>query len=55
MKQNTDGSFFIQGNHKEGTDPDPKLGILDGDFYGPNAEEMAGIFEQMSGRYHVTG
>ena len=55
VKQNGDGSFFIQGNHKLGTEPDPQLGILDGDFYGPNAEEVAGIFERIIGNYHLDG
>ena len=55
VKQNDDGSFFISGNHKEGTAPDPELGILDGDFYGPNAEEFAGYFERSFGLYDLRG
>ena len=55
VKQNDDGSFFISGNHREGTAPDSELGILDGDFYGPNAEEFAGYFERSFGLYDLRG
>ena len=50
---NNDGSFYIvgHGNHNEASDPHPVLGYVDGDFYGPNAEEMAGVFE----RYNLVG
>ena len=45
---NADGSFYIPGygNDRAGTDLHPTLGYVDGDFYGPNAEEMAGVFER---------
>ena len=50
---NNDGSFYIvgHGNHNDASDPHPTLGYVDGDFYGPNAEEMAGVFE----RYGLVG
>ena len=50
---NNDGSFYIvgHGNHNEASDPHPVLGYVDGDFYGPNAEEMSGVFE----RYNLVG
>ena len=47
---NSDGSFHIAGynNDRSGltysTALHPTLGYIDGDFYGPNAEEVAGIF-----------
>ena len=48
LQQNDDGSFYIQGygNDRAGTDLHPTLGYVDGDFYGPNAEEFAGVFER---------
>ena len=48
LKQNSDGSFFIRGhgNDRRGTPLHPSLGYVDGDFYGPNAEEFAGVFER---------
>ena len=46
VRQNSDGSFFISGNHEEGIGPHPDLGILDGDFYGDAAQEVAGYFER---------
>ena len=55
VKQNNDGSFFIQGNHRAGTNPDATGTMLDGDFYGPKAEEVAGIFEDISNNYHLSG
>ena len=55
VKQNGDGSFFISGNHQEDTEPDPVLGVLDGDFYGPNAEEVAGYFERVSQDHYLEG
>ena len=55
VKQNGDGSFFISGNHREGTHPGPEFGILDGDFYGPNSEEFAGYFERTMGGYDLRG
>ena len=47
---NSDGSFHISGYNNDrsgvivGTALHPTLGYIDGDFYGPNAEEAAGIF-----------
>ena len=47
---NSDGSFHISGynNDRSGLTYSsalhPTLGYIDGDFYGPNAEEAAGIF-----------
>ena len=55
VRQNGDGSFFISGNHEEGTAPHHEYGILDGDFYGPNAEEVAGYFERTMGLYDLKG
>ena len=55
LRQNNDGSFFYRGNHKSGIHPDPKLGMVDGDFYGRNAKEVAGIFERYMGDYLVGG
>ena len=48
---NADGSFYIPGygNDKAGTDLHPELGYIDGDLYGPNAEEFAGVFERQFG------
>ena len=48
LEQNADGSFYIKGhgNDRPGTDLHPTLGYVDGDFYGPNAEEFAGVFER---------
>ncbi len=45
---NNDASFYIPGygNDREGTGLHPTLGYIDGDFYGPNAEETAGVFER---------
>ena len=53
LQVNDDGSFYIvgHGNHNISSDPHPTLGYVDGDFYGPNAEEMAGVFE----RYGLVG
>ena len=49
----SDASFFNEGsgNHRPDTDPDPIRGYIDGDFYGPNGEESAGVFE----RYMISG
>ena len=50
LNVNSDGSFHIAGynNDRSGltysTALHPTLGYIDGDFYGPNAEETAGIF-----------
>ena len=55
VKQNGDGSFFINGNHVGGINPSLGDGMLDGDFYGPNAEEVAGIFERFLDNNHLTG
>ena len=47
---NSDGSFYISGYNNDRSGPTystalhPTLGYIDGDFYGPNAEEAAGIF-----------
>ena len=48
LRVNSDGSFYIPGygNDRAGTDLHPTLGYVDGDFYGPNAQEMAGVFER---------
>lgn len=48
LRVNRDGSFYIPGygNDRAGTNLHPTLGYVDGDFYGPNAEEMAGVFER---------
>ncbi|MDE0456883.1 MAG: transferrin-binding protein-like solute binding protein [Chromatiales bacterium] len=35
--------------------PGPEFEILDGDFYGPNAEEFAGYFERTMGGYDLRG
>ena len=45
---NSDGSFYIPGydNDRKGSPLHPTLGYVDGDFYGPNAEESAGVFER---------
>lgn len=45
---NGDASFYIPGygNDRSGTGLHPTLGYIDGDFYGPNAEETAGVFER---------
>ena len=45
---NSDASFYIRGygNDRSGTGLHPTLGYIDGDFYGPNAEEAAGVFER---------
>ncbi len=51
LQVNDDGSFYIQGhgNHRANTELHPTLGYIDGDFYGPNAEEVAGVFERQFG------
>ena len=48
LRVNNDASFYIPGhsNDKAGTVLHPTLGYIDGDFYGPNAEETAGVFER---------
>lgn len=53
LRVNNDASFYIPGygNDKAGTGLHPTYGYIDGDFYGPNAEETAGVFE----RQGVTG
>ena len=55
VRQNSDGSFFISGNHERGIAPDPVLGILDGDFYGDAAQEVAGYFERTINIYDLRG
>lgn len=51
IQANADGSFYIPGygNDKANTGLHPTLGYVDGDFYGPNAEEFAGVFERQFG------
>ena len=50
LSVNSDGSFYIPGyNNDRSIDAfnsalHPTLGYIDGDFYGPNAEEASGIF-----------
>ncbi len=48
LRVNNDASFYITGydNDRRGTRLHPELGYIDGDFYGPNAEESAGVFER---------
>ena len=48
-------SSFISGNHRKGTHPGPEFGILDGDFYGPNAEEFTRYFERTMGGCDLRG
>ena len=55
LRQNSDGSFFLQGNHKPNPNIDLRVGYIDGDFYGSNAEEVAGIFEQIVDEDHLQG
>ena len=45
---NSDGSFYMRGhsNDRQSESPHPTLGFVDGDFYGPNADETAGVFER---------
>ena len=50
LSVNSDGSFYIPGYNNDRSDLTmssalhPTLGYIDGDFFGPNAEEAAGIF-----------
>lgn len=46
---NSDASFYIPGygNDRSGTGLHPTLGYIDGDFYGPNAGESAGVYERV--------
>ena len=50
LEVNSDGTFHIPGytNDRIGTRLHPTLGYIEGDFYGPNAEETAGVFERGS-------
>lgn len=50
---NSDASFYMpgHGNDNANADPHPTLGYVDGDLYGPNHEEFAGVFE----RYGMVG
>ena len=50
LEVNSDGTFHIPGytNDRSGTRLHPTLGYIEGDFYGPNAEETAGVFERGS-------
>ena len=45
---NNDGSFYSPGNSNDlaADQPHPTLGFIDGDFYGQNTEESAGVFER---------
>ena len=47
LRVNNDASFYIPGygNDEAGTGLHPTYGYIDGDFYGPNAEEAAGVFD----------
>ena len=48
LRVNNDASFYIPGhsNDRSGTTLHPTLGYIEGNFYGPNAEEVAGVFER---------
>lgn len=50
---NSDASFYMpgHGNDNVNADPHPTLGYVDGDLYGRNHEEFAGVFE----RYGMVG
>lgn len=52
-----DASFFIpgHGNHAPDQNPHPSRGYVDGDFYGPQAEEVAGVFETRRGMVGAFG
>lgn len=44
---NRDASFYIpgHGNHADNQNPHPSRGYIDGDFYGPQGQEVSGVFE----------
>ena len=44
----SDGSFYMQGhsNNRVTEQPHHTRGFIEGDFYGPNAAETAGVFER---------
>ena len=48
LRVNLDASFYIPGygNDQADTGLHPVYGYIDGDFYGANAEESAGVFER---------
>ena len=48
VRVNHDASFYIpgHGNHNDANNPDSSLGYTDGDFYGPEGQEVAGVFER---------
>ena len=48
LQVNYDASFYIprHGNDQDHYDPDPTRGYIDGDFYGPSGQEVAGVFEK---------
>ena len=52
-----DASFFIRGhgNHIDSQHPHPSRGYIDGDFYGPQAQEVAGVFETVRGMVGAFG
>ncbi len=54
---NTDASFFIpgHGNHEPDQNPDNERGYIDGDFYGPEGQEAAGVFELPKGMVGAFG
>ena len=56
IPQNHDGSFFLQGNHLPNTPINlTGQGYIDGDFYGPNAEEVAGVFQRVYDSIYLEG
>ncbi len=54
---NTDASFFIpgHGNHQPDQNPHNTRGYIDGDFYGPQGQEAAGVFELPKGMVGAFG
>ena len=54
LNVNSDASFYMEnhGNHESGMELHPTLGYIDGDFYGPNAEESAGVFQRQIGTHY---
>ena len=58
LRVNNDASFYIPGygNDRSNTGLHPTYGYIDGDFYGPNAEESTGVFERggVSGAWLAT-
>ena len=47
VRVNGDASFYIpeHGNDQDYYNPDETLGYIDGDFYGKQGQEVAGVFE----------